>query len=60
MQNFPPNFCISRGTCEVSLRIVSESTCAAHADAVDGSWSGNHPTRDDVVRAEQARLGVAV
>jgi len=42
------------------LRIVSESTCAAHADAVDGSWSGNHPTRDDVVRAEQARLGVAV
>lgn len=32
----------------------------AHADAVDGSWSGKQPTQDDVVRAEQVRLGLNV
>lgn len=30
----------------------------AHAEAVDGSWSGAGLSQDEVVRAEQARLGM--
>jgi SNF2 family DNA or RNA helicase len=29
-----------------------------NAGAVDGSWSGKAPSQDDLVRAEQTRLGV--
>ncbi|MCB0931410.1 MAG: SWF/SNF helicase family protein [Mycobacterium sp.] len=29
-----------------------------HADAVDASWSDRQPSQDELVRAEQARLGV--
>ncbi len=31
----------------------------ANADAVDAAWSPQHPSQDDLVRAEQARLGFA-
>lgn len=32
----------------------------AHAGAVDGSWTGKELTQEGVVRAEQARLGMAL